>query len=752
MVLGIVYCCIMLSDNNYLLIFYKKYIRIEFNANVCLTLVGAGYFFLQHERNKKFRFILVILSLLLIIIAGITLAEYIFHFNAGIDEFFMPGKYGSGANGPFPGRMKTPTSIVYLSYGLSMLGFTTKNRLAHIFSQYLLYLTAVITSMLLIGFIYNASFLKLLVFYALNYFLIGILIVTHSLAATFLHPTIGVNSLFSGNLVGNKMARRLFMLIVSITVILGVLKVNGLTMHFWDFDSSFSLFIIFFLLVVLLIIWNTANWLNEIDKRRILAEAQSNLLNEYLLDNVAERTSELSELLEKYKESELKFRTLAEKSMVGIYIVQKGQFIYVNPRFAEVFGYETGELINNVSVEAIIHESYRTTALDYVKARMEGLYESIHYEAKCIKKNGKEKWVEFYGSRASIGGEPTIIGSMIDINERKIAEDSLKASERKYKLLFERSPKPMMMVAKDDLCIISVNEAAAKLYGFEQDELLNKSASILRPVEDLNLQADIFKQDFSDSSKIGPIKHLKKDGTVKLVELIISDIIFESKKVRLTLITDVTDKLKAEAELQKSEANLSTILETTNTAYFLLDNGLNVITFNQQASLFANNFLNRIPEEGNNFIELLKEERALEFSGYVSAVLQGGNINYDVSYPHADGQFFFFNVRMYPIRNNDDVIIGLMVAVYDVTDIKKYTSAIEEQNKRFREIAWLQSHIVRAPLARIMGIVNLLTENNLDTEEHTQFLKHLLSSADELDTIIKDITHKTQEINAPRLA
>ncbi len=40
------------------------------------------------------------------------------------------------------------------------------------------------------------------------------------------------------------------------------------------------------------------------------------------------------------RDAELKFRTIAEKSMVGVYIVQKGKFIYVNPRFAEVFGYK----------------------------------------------------------------------------------------------------------------------------------------------------------------------------------------------------------------------------------------------------------------------------------------------------------------------------------------------------------------------------------------------------------------------------
>ncbi len=97
---------------------------------------------------------------------------------------------------------------------------------------------------------------------------------------------------------------------------------------------------------------------------------------------------------------------------------------------------------------------------------MAGEVESVHYETMGRKKDGTTNWVEFYGSRAIIGDEPTIIGSMIDITKRKKAEEELRSSEQKYKLLFESSPLPLWMIAKDDMSIIAVNEAAADLYGY----------------------------------------------------------------------------------------------------------------------------------------------------------------------------------------------------------------------------------------------------------------------------------------------
>ena len=145
-------------------------------------------------------------------------------------------------------------------------------------------------------------------------------------------------------------------------------------------------------------------------------------------------------------------------------------------------------------------------------------------------------------------------------------------------------------------------------------------------------------------------------------------------------------------------------------------------------------------------MDFFPPERFPQFRNYAQDVLKGKIISYEVNYPQPDGSVFFFSVRMLPIKNNEHEIFGLMVEVSDITEIKKYTNAIEEQNKKFREIAWLQSHIVRAPLARMMGIINLLADNDLDIAEHREFLKHLSTSADELDAIIKDITEKTQQL------
>lgn len=70
--------------------------------------------------------------------------------------------------------------------------------------------------------------------------------------------------------------------------------------------------------------------------------------------------------------------------------------------------------------------------------------------------------------------------------------------------------------------------------------------------------------------------------------------------------------------------------------------------------------------------------------------------------------------------------------------------AIEAQNKQLREIAWLQSHGVRAPLARLMSLVHLLQAGDeMDHLNRMEIYAHIQDSADELDKIIRDIVHKS---------
>ena len=96
--------------------------------------------------------------------------------------------------------------------------------------------------------------------------------------------------------------------------------------------------------------------------------------------------------------------------------------------------------------------------------------------------------------------------------------------------------------------------------------------------------------------------------------------------------------------------------------------------------------------------------------------------------------------------NNKDA--GLIL-VNDITEKLKYLRKIEEQNEAFKEIAWIQSHVVRAPLARMLGLVNLLEiSEGGGSEENNELLAYIKASALELDKIVRDINEKSEKISS----
>ena len=85
-----------------------------------------------------------------------------------------------------------------------------------------------------------------------------------------------------------------------------------------------------------------------------------------------------------------------------------------------------------------------------------------------------------------------------------------------------------------------------------------------------------------------------------------------------------------------------------------------------------------------------------------------------------------------------------IVIATDITERLNYIQAIEDQNEKLKEISWIQSHIIRAPLSRIMGLISLIKDKNGTSDERDTMLDYLVLSANELDEVIKAITEKTR--------
>ena len=171
-------------------------------------------------------------------------------------------------------------------------------------------------------------------------------------------------------------------------------------------------------------------WLN-VNKMKEKYKTKEQLINE--LAEMRRRIAELEKSETEHKQaeealrqSENKFRSLAEKSLVGIYLIQDGIFKYVNPKLAEIFGYRVEELIGKRGPRDLtLHEDWPVVE-KALRRRISGKVKSIHYNFRGITKNKEIIHVEVYGSRTIYQGRPAVIGTLSDITERRRIEERIR--------------------------------------------------------------------------------------------------------------------------------------------------------------------------------------------------------------------------------------------------------------------------------------------------------------------------------------
>ncbi|NOY39282.1 MAG: response regulator [Nitrospirae bacterium] len=134
------------------------------------------------------------------------------------------------------------------------------------------------------------------------------------------------------------------------------------------------------------------------------------------------------------RESEIKFRSLVEHSLAGVYLIQDGLFRYVNPRFCEVFGYNSPEEIIDKKGPLDLTRSSDWPVVEEIPGRRpdghEGEVESINYVLKAVKANGEVFDIEVYGANTLFNGRPAVIGMLLDIADKKRLEEQLRQSQR----------------------------------------------------------------------------------------------------------------------------------------------------------------------------------------------------------------------------------------------------------------------------------------------------------------------------------
>jgi PAS domain S-box-containing protein len=130
--------------------------------------------------------------------------------------------------------------------------------------------------------------------------------------------------------------------------------------------------------------------------------------------------------------SEDRFRALVEQSIVGIFLIQDGRVVYANPKFAEIYGYRQEDFLHGgIPIEDLTYEPDVAAVRDLVRRELAGDAQGVQETYRGKRKDGTPIEVEAHGARTDLSGRPAVIGTLLDISERRKTERALRESEER---------------------------------------------------------------------------------------------------------------------------------------------------------------------------------------------------------------------------------------------------------------------------------------------------------------------------------
>ncbi|RME19135.1 MAG: PAS domain S-box protein [Deltaproteobacteria bacterium] len=276
------------------------------------------------------------------------------------------------------------------------------------------------------------------------------------------------------------------------------------------------------------------------------------------------RVTSVEDITEQYlaekalKESEQKFRSLAERSPNMIFINSGGRVVYANPLCEEKTGYTVEEITSDDFDfrRLVAPESMETVQKAWERHRAGQDVEP--YEYLFITKDGRKIPVVNSTRLIEYGGVPAILGVVTDISRVKEAEKKLRISEQRYRMLVETSPDAILHTDRETR-ILMANRRAAALAGIDRPERLHGAlaAEILKFPASGTCIEDL-KGD-NVPSVLGGIEceFLRADGTTVPVEISASVLREDGEPSGfIFVVRDITERKQLEQERRNMERKL----------------------------------------------------------------------------------------------------------------------------------------------------------------------------------------------------
>lgn len=429
-----------------------------------------------------------------------------------------------------------------------------------------------------------------------------------------------------------------------------------------------------------------------------------------------------------------------------VFDVETLQFLDVNNAAIKHYGYSKKEFLVMTIKDIRPAEDIKQLGKILKRTFKTGIFKSRM--VRHLNKSGELMHICLEANAVSFEGKVAMLVLAIDYTEKLKSERAMAASEQRFKALVQDGS-DLVAILGPTGNYKYVSPTSKSILGIDPEQLIGKNVFDFIHKDDKEKVISAFGLLTEQKRiKIMPFRFKGVDDQYHWIETIITDMTDDPVVAGIVANSrDVTQRIKDEIKTEESIERFNTVSKATSEAIWdwdmqkgsvLWNKGIKGIFGHAKISLTRDWWYNHVhPDDVKEIlrkIQLLIKDKKSRLSAEYRFLCADGTYKSVL-----DRAFLTFSRSGEPLR-----MIGSM---QDITERVNYIAAVEGQNQRLREIAWMQAHQVRAPLACIMGLSKILIDNNEDENSRKESLRHLIYSANELDSIVKEIITKAEGIS-----
>ncbi|UII32934.1 PAS domain S-box protein [Fulvivirga ulvae] len=424
------------------------------------------------------------------------------------------------------------------------------------------------------------------------------------------------------------------------------------------------------------------------------------------------------------------------------------KFLQVNQAAIDNYGYSKEEFLA-MTIKDIRPESDLVKLQEMVRSKQkeEGVIDSGVWVHK--KASGQEFYVHIYSHDTSFEGKKTRLVVAVDVDSSMKHEQKNEALTWQLKAYSDRintildSITDGFFAVDENWNFIYVNKIFEQLFGTPKEQLLGKNVWTVLPGKFANKISPRYEEAMKTK------KLFKFEEFLGEMNMWFSVSVYPSEEGLSVYIQDITRAKKMKEEIFNEQMKLDALINNTDDLIWSVDKELVVLTANNAMKTIMKKFNpGGIKVGGSIIIDGLEESVKAEWISYYQKALNGvaHSLEYEARIP--DSPTKYLEVSFNPIKNQQSEVFGVGCYGRDITERKLHQFTIEKHNRLLEEIAWKQSHKMRGPVASIMGIMSMLDLKDLNSTFNKELLKHLKTTTDNLDLMIREIVKSTISIEA----